>query len=126
MTAITDFSTSEAQVRLLISDIDDAEQLFGDEAIEAFLALEGGSIYQAAATALITLAVNETLVQKRIEMLDLKTDGPAEADALRALAVEYRKKADAEAPLGIGIEWLDVMTTPVQYAESVHLRGRRP
>lgn len=104
MTAITDFSTSAAKVRLLISDIDTARPIFGDEAIAAFLSMSGDSVKRAAATALLVMAANEVLVQKRIRLLDLTTDGPAEAEALRKLAEQYRKEADMEAAGGIG--WL--------------------
>lgn len=102
MTAITDYSTAGAKVRLLISDIDSTAPIFGDEAIDAFLALSDDSVKRAAATALMVLAANEVLVQKRIRLLDLATDGPAEAEALRKLAEQYRREADMEAGGGIG------------------------
>lgn len=106
MTAITDFSTAAAKVRLLISDIDSSAPIFNDEAIEAFLSLSSDSIKRAAATALMVMAANEVMVQKRIRLLDLSTDGPAEAEALRKLAEQYRKEADQEAAGGIG--WLEL------------------
>jgi hypothetical protein len=106
MTALTDFSTAAAKVRLLISDIDSSAPIFNDEAIEAFLSLSSDSIKRAAATALMVMAANEVMVQKRIRLLDLSTDGPAEAEALRKLAEQYRKEADQEAAGGIG--WLEL------------------
>lgn len=106
MTALTDFSTDGAKVRLLISDIDATRPIFGDEAIAAFLSIAGDNVKRAAATALLVVAANEVLVQKRIRLLDLQTDGPAEAEALRKLAEQYRKEADVEAAGGIG--WLEL------------------
>lgn len=106
MTALTDFSTADAKVRLLISDIDSTAPIFNDEAIAAFLVIAGDSIKRAAASALMVMAANETLTQKRIRLLDLSTDGPAEAEALRKLAEQYRREADIEATGGIG--WLDL------------------
>ena len=55
------------------------------------------------------IAVNEVLVQKRIRLLDLTTDGPAEANALRALAAQYRAEADEEAATAAGsVGWLEL------------------
>lgn len=106
MTTLTNFSTDLAKVRLLISDIDWDNPIFNDEAIEAFLALSSDSVKRAAATALLVMATNEVMVQKRIRLLDLSTDGPAEAEALRKLAEQYRREADIEASGGIG--WLEL------------------
>lgn len=102
MTAITDYSTAAAKVRLLIGDIDTTRPIFNDEAIAAFLSIAGDNVKRAASTALLVMAANEVLVQKRIRLLDLSTDGPAEAEALRKLAEQYRAEADTEAAGGIG------------------------
>ena len=109
MTAMTDFSTDAGKVRLLISDIDTAAPIFNDASVEAFLDVSGGNVKRAAAAALMVIAVNETLVQKRISLLDLRTDGPAEAEALRKLAVQYRAEADEEGARATGsIGWLEL------------------
>ena len=109
MTAITDFSTDAAKVRLLISDIDLSAPIFNEESVEAFLSVAGGNVKRAAAMALMVIAVNEVLVQKRIRLLDLSTDGPAEANALRALAGQYRAEADEEGARATGsIGWLEL------------------
>ena len=102
MSAMTDYSTDAAKVRLLIGDIDTTRPMFNDESIAAFLSISGDSVKRAAATALLVIAANEVLVQKRIRLLDLSTDGPAEADALRQLAAQYRADADREAAGNIG------------------------
>lgn len=109
MTTLTDFSTDGALVRLLISDIDTAAPIFNDASVAAFLSLHGGNVKRAAAAALLVIAVNEVLVQKRIRLLDLTTDGPAEANALRALAAQYRAEADEEAATAAGsVGWLEL------------------
>lgn len=117
MTAITDFSTDAAKVRLLIGDIDDSERIFTTPAINAFISMAlGNNIKRAAAQALLTIAVNEVLVQKRIKLLDLSTDGPAEAEALRALAKELMAQADNEEIDG-AFDWAEMVNTTAQYDE---------
>lgn len=117
MAAITDFSTDAAKVRLLISDIDIANQIFNDQAIQAFISMAlDGNIKRAAASALLVMATNEVLVQKRIKLLDLSTDGPAEAKALQDLAKQYREEADMEEIDG-AFDWAEQVNTPTQYDE---------
>lgn len=94
MTALTDYSTSAAQVRLLIADIDYSNQIFNDEAIDAFLALSDGNVKQAAAQALMVMAANYVQVRGQIRLLDVSTNGPADADALVRLAREYMREDD--------------------------------
>lgn len=107
MTVMVDFSSDAAKVRLLISDIDLSAPIFNDASVEAFLEMAAGNVKRAAASALMVIAVNETLVQRRIRLLDLTTDGPAEAEALRKLAGQYRAEADEEAATATGsIGWL--------------------
>jgi hypothetical protein len=86
------------QVRLLISDTDTTagKFIFDDKEIAAFLSMEEG-VLLAAARAFEVIAGNEILVQKRIKILDLSTDGPSEAKELRALAKEWRDGATAAA-----------------------------
>ena len=120
MTAITDFSTDAAKVRLLISDIDDTDQIYNDEAINAFISMAlDNNIKRAAAQALLSIAVNEVLVQKRIKILDLQTDGPAEAEALRKLALQYRDEADAEEVTG-AFDWAEMINTVPQFDELLY------
>ena len=109
MTALTEFSSDGAKVRLLISGIDLAAPMVNEASIEAFLSLAAGNVKRAAASALLVIAVNETLVQKRIRLLDLSTDGPSEAEALRKLAMQYRAEADEEAATAAGsVGWLEL------------------
>jgi len=90
-----DLTTDAGKVRLIITDTDPANVIFIDEEITAFLELNDG-ILTAAAMALDTIADNEILVQKRISLLDLKTDGPSEAKELRVHADSLRKQAADE------------------------------
>ena len=91
-------ATTRGQVRLLCTDTDVAggapAQYFQDDEIDFFLTAMSGSVLRAAAIALLTIAAQEVLLMKRIRLLDLQTDGPAEAEALRALADRYQEKAD--------------------------------
>lgn len=91
---VTQLGEDGNKLRLLISDVNTAagKYIFEDEEVQAFLDLEG-SVLLAAARALEVIAANEVLVQKRITILDLKTDGPAEAKELRALAETWRTQA---------------------------------
>lgn len=103
MTEFYDFATDAGKVRLLISDIDPLQPIFSEEAIDAFLSIAGDNVKKAAAQALLVIAVNELLVQKRIRLLDLSTDGPAEAEALRKLAGELLIQAAEDEPATIGV-----------------------
>lgn len=125
MAAITDYSTSTAKVRLLISDIDEYDQIFNDSAIDAFIAMAlDNNVKRAAASAILSIAVNEVLVQKRIKLLDLSTDGPAEADALRGLALQLRTEADIEETDG-AFDWAESIQTNQQYEEFLYKNGLR-
>lgn len=90
-------ATLRGQVRLLCTDTDVAggadTQFFQDDEIDFFLTLMTNNVLRAAAIALLTIAAQETLLMKRIKLLDLHTDGPAEARALRELADVYQEKA---------------------------------
>lgn len=120
MTQITDFSTSVAKVRLLIADLDDTDQIFNDEAIAAFIDMAlDSNLKRAAAQSLMSIAVNEVLVQKRITLLDLKTDGPAEAIQLRLMAKELFKQADDEETTG-AFDWAEQINNTWQYRELLH------
>lgn len=121
-----DYGTNRGKVRLLISDIDNNNVIFQDDAIDAFLNIApGGNVKRAAATALLTIAANEVYVQKRIRLLDLSTDGPAEANALRQLAADLNRQADEEEVTG-AFDWAEMVHSPAQYDERLwkeRLRG---
>ena len=102
-----DITTTRGEVRLLCTDKDVAggadAQYFQDDEIDFFLTKMGGNVLRAAAMALYAMAAEETLLLKRIRLLDLQTDGPAVAKALEALGDKYQEKAAlAEAEEGGG------------------------
>jgi hypothetical protein len=76
----------------MLPDNDPTAYVFTDEEIETFLALESGR-KRAVALALETMASNEAMVQKKIRLLDLSTDGPAVAAELRTRAAILREQA---------------------------------
>jgi len=104
-----DPSTSIGIVRLLTNDKYEAEPIFYDEEITAFLALEGSDTRKAAAKALETIAADEVLTQKVIKLLGLTTDGAKVAAELRANAAALRSQAvtgdDSEGLIDVA-EWI--------------------
>lgn len=93
-----DVSTEAGKVRLLAVDNRFDGYIFEDDEIDVFLELQSNSIYRAAALALETIAADQALCLKRITSLDLSTDGPATAKALREQADALREQAkEAEA-----------------------------
>jgi hypothetical protein len=93
-----DYTTAAGQVRALIPDVDEANLLFTDDQIDAYLAIEGGIVKRAAAVALETAASNEALVSKVIRTQDLQTDGAKVSDALLKRAAELRRQVDEDDP----------------------------
>lgn len=102
-----DYSTPLGQMRALLSQtaqyVDPAnptapaDYLVPDDQLNAYLTINGASLYAAASDALIALATNEALVSKKIRTEGgLQTDGPAVAQRLLDLAKEYRKRHDDE------------------------------
>jgi len=106
-----DVATDRGRVRLLITDTDTSHAIFTDAEVDAFLGLESSSVKRAAASALDQIASNEALVQKRIRLLDLSTDGPSVAKALREHAALLRTQADAgeAAEDGGSFDWAEMV-----------------
>jgi hypothetical protein len=88
-----DYNAPTGQVRLLLSDIDPSNQVFTDDEIGAFLAIENGSVKRAAAQAIDTQATNEALAAKVFKDHQLETDGAKLADAMRKHAAALRDQA---------------------------------
>ena len=88
-----DPSTPAGRVRLLISDVDDNNQVFVDEEIDAFLDMAGSNVRLAAADALDVIAGNETLRLKYVRSRGLELDGPAVGRELRLQAKQHREVA---------------------------------
>lgn len=98
MTATYDPTTTNGQLRLLISDTNIAEPtltLFQDEELAAFLAMNVG-VKRSAAAALTAIAGNMAMVDKKIKTQDLQTDAPAVAAELRAQAASLWADADLD------------------------------
>ena len=95
-----DLSSDRGKVRLLITDTDHDNEIFSDSEVDTFLSLTAvdgsNDINLAAAVALETIAASEALVQKKIKLLDLTTDGPAVANSLRAAAKILRDQSENE------------------------------
>ena len=98
-----DLSTDRGTVRLIITDSDHDNPIFEDNEIDKFLSLTAvngtNDVNLAAAMALETIASSESLVQKKIKLLDLTTDGPAVAAALRTSAKLLREQSDSESDI---------------------------
>ncbi len=118
MTWTYDVATDAGKVRLLCFDTDVAvadHRFFTDDEINAFLTLADGSVLLAAAEALDTIATSEVLIQKRLTLLDLKTDGPAEAKELHARAESLRDRSlTSEAP-----DWAELVLDTHTYSERI-------
>ena len=94
MTFTFDPTTDLGRVRLLCTDSIAANEIFSDADITAFMVLEAGNVRRSAALALETIASSEVLVQKRIRLLEISTDGPAESAELLKRAALLREQAD--------------------------------
>ena len=95
-----DLTTDRGKVRLIIDDKDTvtvANQFFTDDEIDCFLTLaddlDGDDVRHASAMALDTWASNQALVLKKVTLLDVNTDGPAVAKAMREHAALLREQA---------------------------------
>ncbi|MGI5233846.1 hypothetical protein [Actinoallomurus sp. CA-142502] len=112
-----DYTTPAGQVRVLIPDTDEDNQLFDDPQIDAFLAIEGGIVKRATAAALEAAASNTALVAKVITTQDLATDGAKVSDALLKRAAELRRQVDEDDPDTAGgldiVDFIDPFTRPL-------------
>lgn len=92
--------TATQMVRTLANDYfpsDTANQVFSDDEIDGFYALEGGNVKLAAAQAIDTIADNEALVSKVMKTQGgITTDGAKVADALRKRAATLRTQAERD------------------------------
>ena|SRR5690554_2335972 len=101
-----DTSTDRGKVRLIITDTDEDNAIFQDAEIDAFLEMQGG-VLLAAAQALDTIASSEALVLKKVRLLDVQTDGPAVAKALREHAQELREEEKRDGAFAIAEQVID-------------------
>ena len=111
-----DLTTNRGKVRLLITDSDYQNPIFQDNEIDMFLSIAAeNDIRLAAAEALETIARSEALVQKKIKLLDLTTDGPAVAKSLMESARLLRDEAANETD----IDWIEVGLTTFNREEII-------
>ena len=91
---------------------------FLNEALCTFLHLHGNDwdVRLAAADALDSLATQQALIQKKIKLLDLQTDGPALAMAIRAHAKALRDRVLADEP---GFEIIEQIADGFGYREKI-------
>ncbi len=101
------FTEARGQVRLLVSDVNEANFILTDEMVDGYLARYGVSAFdpvtprapinRAAADALDAIASSEALVSKVMQTVDgLQTDGAKVANSLRTRADSLRRQADRE------------------------------
>lgn len=85
-------------VRLQIADWpeDEADLLFSDGQIQAFLSMRRDNVLRASASALMAIATNEALLYKYLRTDDLTVDGVKGATEIRLQARELERQADAE------------------------------
>lgn len=101
-----DYTTAIGQVRLLVPDTEQLENLadpsvaaayiFSDAQIQAFLSLYSNNVKRAAAQAKLVLATSETLINKVIRTADYTTDGAKLGAELRAQASALQAEADKD------------------------------
>ncbi len=101
-----DYTTAIGQVRLLIPDTEQLDNLadpsasaayiFSDPQIQAFLALYSNSVKRAAAQAKLVLSTSEALINKVIRVGDYSTDGAKLAAELRAQSAALFSEADRD------------------------------
>lgn len=101
-----DYATVVGQIRLLIPDVEQLENLadstagaayiFEDAQIQAFATLYSNNVKRAAAQAKLVLATSEALINKVIRTADYTTDGAKLGAELRAQAKELQAEADKD------------------------------
>jgi hypothetical protein len=101
-----DYATAIGQVRLLIPDTEqlenianpdaDAAYIFDDHQIQAFLSLYNDNVKRAAAQAKLVLATSEALINKVIRTSDYNTDGAKLGAELREQAKALQQEADKD------------------------------
>ena len=102
-----DYATVIGQIRLLIPDVEQLEDLadpsasdsylFNDSQIQAFATLYSNNVKRAAAQAKLVLATSEALINKVIRTADYTTDGAKLGAELRAQAKALQDEADKDA-----------------------------
>ena len=86
-------STDIGKVRMLVTDTDTTRRIMDDEEYQAYLDMSGGSVVLAAAKALESIAVNEVLCLKVVNLMGaVTTDAASAAKQLLAQAKTLRSE----------------------------------
>lgn len=96
-------TTDAGRVRLLIPDTNTTTAVFSDDEIAAFLALNDGDVYAAAADAVETIASSEAMVGKMISINGLSTNGAYVCNALLSRSRMLRARATERATEYVGV-----------------------
>lgn len=120
-----DLTTNVGKVRLRIRDTRGPTTVFfQDDEIEFFLTENAMNVRRAAADALDTWASDEAMVTKAVRLLDISTNGPAVAQALRAHAALLRDLADeAEMASDGGFDIASMALGPFSIREQLVIEG---
>ncbi|MTI82588.1 MAG: hypothetical protein FH756_01555 [Firmicutes bacterium] len=104
----TDPTTDVGKIRVITGDKYEEAAFHDDEEIQVFLDLYDDDLKLAAAAVLDSMASNEAVIQKQIKLLDLSTNGPAVAKALREHAAELRRQVDEEPAFDVAEQVFDM------------------
>ncbi len=101
----TDLVDQTNVLRLLIGDTDvsggSAMAAFSDEECDKFIALEGASLYFAAALALRALSADKSRLAVKVKALGTETDATKVAKELRDTADKYDEQGEAAVAAGV-------------------------
>jgi hypothetical protein len=81
------------KVRLLIAEVDTANEKFTDAQIEAYLEIHNGNLFRAAASAVRAIAIDEALLRD-VKTDDLQVTSSTVAKALNDIALRLEAQAD--------------------------------
>jgi len=110
MTWNYDPSTDVGKVRLRVSDTDTTRRIMDDEEYTAFLEMAGGSVPLAAAMALETIAVNEIMCLKVVNLMGaVVTDAASAAKQLISMAKGLRAEAASGIDAGAGFVSIEMV-----------------
>lgn len=111
----TDPTTDVGKVRMLTGDKYEEALFHSDEEIQAYLEMYDYEVKRAAAAALDSMANMEAIITKKIETLDLQTDGPSVAKELRKHAQELRRQVEEEPAFAVA----EQISTNAQFEEFI-------
>jgi len=113
MTWTYDLSTNIGKVRLRVADTNEDRPVMGDEEYAAFLDMAGDSVTLASAMALETIATNEIMCLKVVNLMGaIVTDSASAAKQLRALAQTLREEYATLGDDGAGFVTIEMVDGP--------------